>query len=77
MEQNKKKDEDWYSKKWINKESFKELEPGDRLKVRYMKGIAIVQELPYENEAVLVTFEGGPWDGKSLELIRAQITRIL
>jgi len=77
MEQNQKKDENWHSNKWITKESFSELEPGDRLKVRRMKGTAIVQQLPSKDDDISVTFKDGPWDGRSLNLIRNQISKIL
>ena len=66
------------SKKWINKETFEKITPGDRLNIRYMNGIAIVQEQPdVEKETIDVTFEGGAWNGRTINLIRQQIERIL
>lgn len=66
------------SKKWIDKETFENITPGDRLDIRYMNGTAIVQKEPdVEKETVDVTFKGGAWDGRTLNLIRQQIAKIL
>ena len=57
-------------------EEFMTIEIGDRLDIRYMNGTAIAEELPTESETIQVKFDGGAWDGRSLNLIRIQIAKV-
>lgn len=60
---------------YIDEEKFNAIEIGDMLKVRYIRGMAIVEELPV-NGSVIVKFTGGPWHDRTLSLIRQQIAKI-
>ena len=66
------------SKRWIDKDKFESIKHGDMLKVRYMSGTAIVQQNPdVDKNEVSVKFEGSPWNDRTLNLIRQQISKVL
>ena len=72
---------------YISIDQFEKLKPGDKVKIRYMLGEAYVASKPYTKDAktflgekykqdtIQIKFESGPWEGKTLELIRQQISR--
>ena len=63
------------STKWIHPEEFAEIEPGDRLEIRFMNGIQTVEE--HLGDELLVSFKGGAWDGKTIRIVRHQISKLL
>jgi hypothetical protein len=75
------------SKKYISKEVFDEINIGDSLEIRYMRGSARVVSKPYANNIIIdgnplitqvikVKFEEGPWMNKILTVIRSQVKKI-
>ena len=63
------------SNKWINFDDFIKLKTDDRLKIRFMNGIAIVQKILSDDE-IVVMFEGGCWNNKEINIIRHQVNKI-
>ena len=61
--------------KWIHPEEFAEIEAGDRLEIRFMNGIPTVEE--HLGDELKVHFKGGAWDGKTIHIVRQQISKVL
>jgi hypothetical protein len=69
--------------KWISSAKFRNLEIGEKVVIRYMIGDAYVAGKPitdssdpdaYDKEKIDIRFDSGPWKGKTLKLIRQQIS---
>ena len=68
---------------YISLPKFKKLKPGDKVVIRFMLGQAIVASKPsieknpiksHLKESIDIRFNSGPWKGRTLKLIRQQIS---
>lgn len=71
------KPESKFRKKYLTKEQFAKIEVGDKLYMCWMLGDAYAVSKPDEEGTIMVEFKSGPWKGKTLEMIRQQIHKIL
>lgn len=74
--------------RWITKGKFRDLKKGNKVKVRYMVYPGFIAGKPHEKTIILegeepqlydcidVTFEQGPWKGKTVNLVRQQIASV-
>jgi hypothetical protein len=61
--------------KFISKEEFEEISPGDTIKTRFMGMCDTISIVPNIDE-ILVKFTTGPWKDRELQLIRQQIESV-